>query len=72
MAIWQAFVLGFVCAAIGFVGGAVTMRVLYRKALEDKEARIATILERMDVLGGFIKNEILHVPEPDEEQKQKK
>lgn len=72
MEMWPLIVCGFICALIGFVGGAMVMRVLYRKALKDKEERLAAVLERMDVLGGFIKNEILHVPESDEEQKQKK
>ena len=71
MVIWQFIVYGLICATIGYVGGAITMRVLYRKALEDKEARLAAVLERMDVLGKFIKNEILHVPELDEEKQKK-
>ena len=47
------------------------MRVLYHKALEDKETRLTAVLERIDVLGNFIKNEILHVPELDEEKQKK-
>jgi hypothetical protein len=70
--IWQFITYGLISAVIGFGGGAMLMRVLYHKALKDKEERLATVLERMDTVGRFIKNEILHVPELDEEQKQKK
>jgi hypothetical protein len=72
MAIWQFIVYGLISGLIGFVGGVIVMRVLYHRALEDKEARLAVVLDRMDVLGKFIKNEVLHVPESDEGQKQKK
>ena len=67
---WVALVTMLV-TAVGFIVGAVVMRVIYQNTLTDREERLAAVLARMDTLGEFIKSEILHV-EPEEPKSVKK
>lgn len=65
MPIWKIVVYGLILGVGCVIAGAIIMRALYKKVLADKEARLASVLERMGALGEFIKDEILHV-EPEQ------
>lgn len=69
--IWQVVAYGLILGVICIIAGAAIMRMLYKKTLADKEARLTDVLERMGALGEFVKNEILHV-DPEESKVQKK